>query len=46
MPKKVAVIYAVFIVLILTICYLSITVGSFAVHPAEPVINIASHQPE
>nr|MDH3161897.1 iron ABC transporter permease [Bacillus licheniformis] len=35
MPKKVAVIYAVFIVLILTICYLSITVGSFAVHPAE-----------
>lgn len=35
MPKKVAVIYAVFIVLILTICYLSITIGSFVAHPAE-----------
>ena len=44
-PKKVAVIYAVFIVLILTICYLSITVGSFAVHPAELLLTLLHINP-
>lgn len=35
MPKKIAVIYAVLIVLILAVCYFSITMGAFSVHPAE-----------
>lgn len=37
MPKKIGVIYAVLIVLILAVCYFSITMGAFSVHPAEPL---------